>query len=295
VRSSTLSDRAGTNVYLKLELFQKTGSFKPRGAFNQLRVLMDETGAERFVGVSGGNFAQGLAYAGSVLGVSTTIVMPDTTPDNYVQATRGYGGMVEFVESIAAAMDRADELAAAGATAAHPFDHPAMMAGDGTLGLELVEDVPELTDAFISVGGGGLITGVGSAVRALRPTARIWAVETDGAQVLHDSLAAGRALSMTPTSLARTLGSPYLSEVAYDFARQHVHESLVVSDAMAYAAVVFLLERAKVLPELAAACTLAAFEGVAERFGPADHVVLVLCGGNVSVADLVDYRQRFDQ
>jgi threonine dehydratase len=113
--------------------------------------------------------------------------------------------------------------------------------------------------------------------------------------VLHDSLAAGRALSMTPTSLARTLGSPYLSAVAYDFARQHVHESLVVSDAMAYAAVVFLLERAKVLPELAAACTLAAFEGVAERFGPADHVVLVLCGGNVSVADLVDYRQRFDQ
>lgn len=292
-RSSTLSERAGTNVYLKLELFQKTGSFKPRGAFNQLLVLMEGTGADRFVGVSGGNFAQGLAYAGAVLGVETTIVMPETTPANYVQATRSYGGTVEFVESIAAAIDRAAELAAAGATVAHPFDHPAMMAGDGTLGLELVEDVPELTDVFVSVGGGGLITGVGSAVRALRPEARIWAVETDGAQVLHDSLAAGRALSMTPTSLARTLGSPYLSEIAYDFARWHVHESLVVSDAMAYAAAVFLLERAKVLAELAAACTLAAFEGVADRFGPSDHVVLVLCGGNVSVADLADYGQRF--
>jgi len=294
VRSSTLSERAGTNVYLKLELLQKTGSFKPRGAFNQLRVLMDETGADRFVGVSGGNFAQGLAYAGAVLGVSTTIVMPDTTPDNYVQATRGYGGTVEFVESIAAAIERADELAEAGATMAHPFDHPAMMAGDGTLGLELVEDAPEMTDVFISVGGGGLITGVGSAIHALKPETRIWAVETDGAQVLHDSLAAGRALSMSPTSLARTLGSPYLSATAYDFASRHVHESLVVSDAMAYAAAVFLLERAKVLAELAAACTLAAFEAVAERVGPSDHVVLVLCGGNVSVADLFDYKQRFD-
>ncbi|MEX1294952.1 MAG: pyridoxal-phosphate dependent enzyme [Candidatus Limnocylindrales bacterium] len=294
VRSSTLSERAHTNVYLKLELFQKTGSFKPRGAFDQLALLIDETGADRFVGVSGGNFAQGLAYAGAVLGVSTTIVMPQTTPDNYVQATRGYGGKVELVESIAAAIDRAEELAEAGATLAHPFDHPAMMAGDGTLGLELVEDVPELTDVFISVGGGGLITGVGSAVLASRPEARIWAVETDGAQVLHDSLSAGRALSMTPTSLARTLGSPYLSSAAYEFARRHVHESLVVSDAKAYAALVLLLERAKVLPELAAACTLAAFDEVAERFGPADHVVLVLCGGNVSVADLLDYRARFD-
>ena len=293
-RSSTLSEQAGTNVYLKLELFQRTGSFKPRGAFNQLRVLMDERGADRFVGVSGGNFAQGLAYAGAVLGVATTIVMPETTPDNYVHATRGYGGAVELVEDIAAAIARSNELAEAGATLAHPFDHPAMMAGDGTLGLEIVEDVPELTDVFVSVGGGGLITGVGSAIRALRPGARIWAVETDGAQVLHDSLAAGRSLSMTPTSLARTLGSPYLSAAAYDFASQHLHESLVVTDAMAYAAAVFLLERAKVLPELAAACTLAAFQRVADTFGPSDHVVLVLCGGNVSVADLLGYQQRFD-
>ena len=96
-----------------------------------------------------------------------------------------------------------------------------MMAGDGTLGLELIEDVPELTDVFISVGGGGFVTGVGSAVRSLKSVVRIWAVETDGAQVLHDSLAAGRPLSMTPTSLARTLGSPYLSEAAYDFASRH--------------------------------------------------------------------------
>ena len=106
--------------------------------------------------------------------------MPDMTSDNYVKASRGYGATVELVEGMAVAFARTDELAQSGATVAHPFDHPAMMAGNGTLGLELVEDVPDLTDVFISVGGGGFITGVGSAVLALRPEARIWAVETDG-------------------------------------------------------------------------------------------------------------------
>jgi threonine dehydratase len=293
VRSTTLSERYGTNVYLKLELFQKTGSFKPRGAFNQLLVSMDATGARSFVGASGGNFAQGLAYAGSVLGVATTVVMPESTPANYVAATRSYGASVELVPSIAATFDRVDELARAGLTRAHPFDDPAMMAGDGTLGLELVDDVPEVSDVFVSVGGGGLITGVGSAIHGLRPEVRIWAVETDGAQVLHDSLAAGRPLTMTPTSLAKTLGSPYLSAAAYDFAVDHIEATLVVTDAMAYESMLFILERAKLLPELAAACTLAAFEQEADRFGPHDQVVLVLCGGNVSAADLARYAALF--
>lgn len=292
-RNTTLSDQLGTNVYLKLELFQKTGSFKPRGAFNQLLVLLEETGADRVVGVSGGNFAQGLAYAGNTLGVGTTIVMAEGTPAHYVAATRGYGAAVEFTSNIAAAFERVESLAADGAVAAHPFDHPAMMAGDGTLGLEIIEDVPDITDVFISVGGGGFITGVGSAIRALRPETRIWAVETEGAQVLHDSLAAGEPVRMTPTSLSRTLGSPYLSAAAFDFTSRHVEAAIVVSDAEAYAAMVFLMERAKVLPELAASCTLAALRAQADRFGPADHVVLVLCGGNVSVGDLAMYAERF--
>ena len=293
VRSTTLSERSGTNVYLKLELFQKTGSFKPRGAFNQLLVSMEASGARDFVGSSGGNFAQGLAYAGSVLGVATTVVMPVSTPANYVEATRGYGASVEMAPDIATVFARVDELATDGVTKVHPFDDPAMMAGNGTLGLELVEEVPEITDVFISVGGGGLITGVGSAIHGLRPKVRIWAVETDGAQVLHDSLAAGRPLTMTPTSLAKTLGSPYLASTAYEFAVDHVEASLVVTDAMAHESMLFLLERAKVLSELAAACTLAAFEREVDRFGPHDHVVLVLCGGNVSADDLGLYATLF--
>ena len=295
VRNTTLSDRLGTNVYLKLELFQKTGSFKPRGAFNQLMVLLDETSAERVVGVSGGNFAQGLAYAGSTLGVATTIVMAEGTPAHYVEATRGYGADIEFAPDVTAAFERVEQLAAEGAVAAHPFDHPAMMAGNGTLGLEVVEDVPDVTDVVISVGGGGFITGVGSAIHALRPATRIWAVETDGAQVMHDSLAAGKPLTMTPTSLSRTLGSPYLSPAAYDFALDHVEASLVVSDEEAYEAMLMLMERAKVVAELAASCTLAALDSVADRFGHHDHVVLVLCGGNVSAGDLATYRERLSR
>jgi threonine dehydratase len=294
-RNTTLSERFGTNVYLKYELLQRTGSFKPRGALNQLVTAIAETGADHFVGASGGNFAQGLAYAGATLGVDTTVVMAASTPANYVDATRGYGATVEFAPDVTAAFARVDELAAGGATIAHPFDRPTMMAGNGTLGLEIVDDVPEVTDVFISVGGGGFITGVGSAMRALRPGVRIWAVETEGSDILNRSLAAGSPQRMTPTSLARTLGSPYLASFAYDFAVAHVEKALVTSDRMAYHALLFLLERAKVVPELAAACTLAALEAITEqessRFGWNEHVVLVLCGGNVSPDDLVHYRE----
>jgi threonine dehydratase len=292
-QSSTLSRRFGTNVYLKLELFQKTGSFKPRGAFNQLMVLLDGTDADRVVGVSGGNFAQGLAYAGSELGVATTLVMAEGTPQHYIDATRGYGAQVEFAPDIAGAFARVDQLAAEGAVAAHPFDHPAMMAGNGSLGLEVIEDVPDLTDVFISVGGGGFITGVGSAILGVKPGVRIHAVETDGAQVLHESLALGKPATMTPTSLSRTLGSPYLAQAAFDFAVDHVATSSVVTDEQAYRSLVYLMERAKVVTEIAASCTLAALEADADRFGPRDHVVLVLCGGNTSAGDLADYRERF--
>ena len=294
-RNTTLSDRFGTNIYLKMELFQKTGSFKPRGAFNQLMALREETGAERFVGVSGGNFAQGFAYAAAELGLDATVVMAESTPAHYIAATKGYGASVELVPGIAEAFERASELAEAGLVQAHPFDHPAMMAGNGSLGLEVIEDVPDLTDVYISVGGGGFITGVGSAILAKRPDTRIHAVETDGAQVMADSLAAGEPMRMTPTSVSRTLGSPYLAAAAFDFAREHIAESVVVSDGDAYAALVLLLERAKVVAEIAASCTLAALSRDAEQYGTDDHVVLVLCGGNVSVADLAMYRERFDR
>lgn len=287
-RSTTLSRMLGTNFYLKYELFQKSGSFKPRGAFNTMLAMTDAERAAGVVGVSGGNFAQGMAYAGQTLGVDTLVLMPKTTPSNYVDATRGYGAAVEFEPSIETLFAAAEERAAAGRTLMHPFDHPNMMAGNGTVGLEIVEDVPDVTDVFVSVGGGGLMSGVVTAIKSLRPDTRMWAVETEGADVLSRSLIAGDQVRMTPTSRAKTLGSPYAAQTAIDLAPQLEAPPIVVSDAAAFRAMRTIMERTKVVPELAASCTLAAAETVADRFGPDDRVVLILCGGNVSVADIAD-------
>jgi len=292
-RNETLSRKLGTNVYLKYELFQKTGSFKPRGAFNTMLAMSDEQRAAGVVGVSGGNFAQGMAYAGMTLGVDTLVLMPESTPQNYVDATRGYGAVVEFEPTIGTLFAAAEERASAGRTLMHPFDHPDMMAGNGTVGLEIVEDVPEVTDVFVSVGGGGLLSGVVTAVRRLNSDTRVWAVETEGADVLSRSLVSSEQIRMSPTSRAKTLGSPYAAQTAIDLSAQLAAPPIVVSDAAAFAALKTLMERAKVSPELAASCTLAAAETVSDRFSNDDHVVLLLCGGNISIADIAEMENAF--
>ncbi len=292
VSSRSVSEALGTDVHLKLELFQKTGSFKPRGAFNQLRRVPPEYRARGVVGFSGGNFGQGMAYAASVLGVAAVVFMPEFTPPNYVEATRGYGAGIELVPDLRAAIEGVEHYREKGWAVAHPFDHPAMMAGNGTLGLELVEDVPAVTDVVISIGGGGLISGVATAVKGLKPEVRVWGVETEGADAMSRALEEGRVVHTEPTSLAKTLGAPYVSEATLEITRALVESVTVVSDADAYRSMRFLLERAKVLTELSASCTLAAAESLRHQLG--EHVVLVLCGGNVSLDDLCDYRGRFD-
>lgn len=291
VSSKTLSEELGTNLYLKLELFQKTGSFKPRGAMNQL--LAYDNRAAGVVGISGGNFAQGLAYAAGRLGVPCRVVMPETTPVNYLDATRGYGAIVELAPTIAEAFVRYEELVAEGWGPMHPFDDPAMMAGNGTLGLELMDQLPGVTDVVISIGGGGFMAGVTSAIKQVNPSVRVWGVETEGADVMARSLSAGSPQSMTPTSIAKTLGSPYAGEIPFQVARDHLEGVTVVSDREAVTALAFLFERVKLVTEPAAACTLAAARRLQGEFTPDDVVLLVLCGGNLSVADLNRYSADF--
>lgn len=293
VWSRTLSEQLGTNVYLKLELFQKTGSFKPRGAFNRMLQFTDEEKQQGVVAFSGGNFAQGVAYAGRVLGIRTRILMPKHTPKNYVEATQGYGAEVELVPSIQSMLDGADEYRRRGRIVLHPFDDPFMMAGNGTIGLELAEEVPHLTDVIVSIGGGGLMSGIVTAIKALEPSVRIWGVETDGADTMAQSLQARKIVHISPTSIARTLGAPYVAEDAFILAQCHLEGVTVVPDHEAVRALKFLLERAKVLTEPAASCTLAAAERLRDHFGRDHHVVLVLCGGNVSVEDLCRYAHEY--
>ncbi len=290
VSSATLSRRLGAKVFLKLELFQKTGSFKVRGAFNKVLSIPEKQRGRGLVAVSGGNHAQAVAYVGSQLGLPAVILMPQATPRNYIEATRGYGAEVVLVPSAATAFEKIAGYESEGWTSIHPFNDPLVMAGQGTVGLEIVEDEPELTDVVVSIGGGGFIGGVATAVKSLKPGARVWGVETEGADAMSKALAQGQPVQLSAiTSIARTLGAPSVSAGTLELARKHLESVTVVPDSEAVSALRFLLERAKVLTEPAASCTLAAADRLRDRFRPDSRVVLVLCGGNTGVEDLCSY------
>ena len=288
-KSETLSKRLGTNVYLKMELFQKSGSFKPRGAFNQMLARGKDALDKGAVAISGGNFAQGVAYASLVFGVDIIVCMAEDTPKNYIDATRGYSATIDFSPDIQTAVTRYNELADQGRTALHPYDNHHQMSGAGTVALEIFEDLPEITDLVISIGGGGLISGNTVAIKGLKPQVRVWGVETEGAATMKSAMDAGKVVNITPTSMSKTLGAPFVAQDALTIAQEHLEELLIVSDKQAIEAQQLILERTKVLPELAASCTLAAAETIKDRFGPDDHLVLLMCGGNESVANLVNY------
>lgn len=279
--SVTLSERLKTNVYVKLELFQKTGSFKVRGAFNKALGLSEEERERGVVAVSGGNHGQAVAYTARTLGLKARVLMPENTPANYVDAARGYGAEIKFAATAAEAFAKVADFEREGWVYIHPFDDPLVMAGQGTLGLEILEDVPHVTDIVISIGGGGFVGGVATAVKSLKPAARIWGVETEGADCMSKSLEAGKIVTLEAiTSVARTLGAPAPSERTFALAQEYLERVTVVPDSEAISALKFLLERLKVLAEPAASCTLAAAERLAHNFSPDRHVVLILCGGN---------------
>ncbi len=285
--STTLSERLKTNVYVKLELFQKTGSFKVRGAFNKALTLKPEERERGIVAVSGGNHAQAVAYAARALDLRALVLMPESTPRNYVDATRGYGAEVKFAATAAAAFSEVAEYERQGWVYIHPFDDPLVMAGQGTVGLEILEDAPQVTDIVISVGGGGFACGLATAVKSLKPGVRVWGVETEGADCMAKSLAAGKVVTLEAiTSIARTLGAPAPSERTLEMAQRYLEGVTVVPDSEAISSLLFLLERLKVLTEPAASCTLAAADRLRGQFSPDRHVVLVLCGGNFAVSDL---------
>ena len=295
IHSTTLSRELGASVYLKLECLQKTGSFKPRGAFNKLLTLTPQQRQQGVVGVSGGNHAQGLAYAARQLGIQATLCMPASTPQNYLDATRDYGARIVLADDIRAAFAMAQQYQAEGLVLVHPFDDPSVAAGQGTIGLEIIEDLPNVSRVYISIGGGGLIAGVATALRHAHPSVHIVGVETRGADVMARSVAAGSLVEMPAiTSIAKTLGSPKASAFTLDHVQALVDELLVVEDAEAIDAMRFLLERTKTLVEPAASCCLAAARRQQDALAPEDAVVILLCGGNVAIADLVGWCDRRD-
>jgi threonine dehydratase len=289
-KSESLSLRLGTNVFVKYELFQKTGSFKVRGAFNKLLSLTEEERAKGVVAVSGGNHAQAVAYTANMLGVDAVIAMPENTPSNYLDATRGYGAKVDLQPTIADAFRTVEEYAHAGRVVMHPFDDPLIIAGQGTVGLEILEDLPNVTDVVVSIGGGGLAGGVATALKGTNDAIRVWGVETKGADAMSLALAAGEPVTLPAiTSIAKTLGAPFVTESTLRLAQDLLESVTVVTDDEAVAALRFIAERLKVITEPAASCTLAAAEKLRSEFSTDRNVALIFCGGNVSLKDVCGY------
>ena len=289
--STTLSQQLGTNVHLKLELFQHSGSFKTRGCFHQMLALSQEALDKGVVAVSGGNFARAVGYCSGVLGVDAIVCMPENAPQGSIDATRDYGAEVELLPDAVAAFARADEWVTQGRTSLHPFDNPAQMAGNGIVGLEILEDCPQMTDIIVSIGGGGLIAGIICAIKAVKSAVRIWGVEPEKAPTMERALAAGKIVNITPTSLSKTLGGPFVGQTGLELCQAHLEDVIIVSDLDMITAQQVMLEGEKVFAELAAASTLAAAEKIKDRLSDEDHLVLLICGGNDSVADVAAFAQ----
>jgi threonine dehydratase len=292
VPSPGLSDHLGAAVTLKLELLQRSGSFKIRGAFHKLVTLGPEQRAAGVAAVSGGNHAIAVADAAGALGVAATVVMPESAPARAVRICRDRGATVRLTSDMPSAFALLDELVAAGATMVHPFDDPAVIAAQGTVGLEFAQDAPELTDVLVSVGGGGLISGVATAMHALLPGVRVWGVETAGADAMSRALAVGGPVSITLTSIVTSLSAPHVSARTFGHVQKLVEHVFVIPDRDALRGVQVLAEEAKLWAEPAAGCLLPAAAQVVQRVGAGARLGLVICGGNVTADDLAGWQRR---
>ena len=291
VGSATLSRMAGRPVFLKLENFQKTGSFKPRGALNNMSQLDAGQRARGVITISAGNHAQGVSYAASLLGIRAVVVMPASASRLKAEAARGYGAEVIQHGDMAGAFRKLEELQQErGLVLVHPFDDDQTIAGQGTVGLEILEDLPDVETVVVGIGGGGLISGVAVAIKQMRPVARVVGVEPTGAAVMHLSRAQGSPARLEKMStIADGLAAPFAGARNFEIVQKYVDDLVLVDDAGIRAAMRILLERCKVLAEPAgAAATAALLEGkIGSRTGTGRTVVIV-SGGNVGMETLSD-------
>jgi threonine dehydratase len=291
---SRLAADLGVPVVGKFELLQHTGSFKVRGAFARMQQLTEAERASGVVAVSGGNHGLAVAYAARVLGIEGSVIMPATAAPASVAQVRADGAHLVVTDTIAEAFARAVAEVEAGKVLVHPFDDPTVVAGQGTLALELHEDAPEVTDVIASVGGGGMITGVAAALKALNPAIRIWGVETEGADVMTRSLQAGEPVTLEAvTSIATTLGAPTVAPLTLAGVRELIEEVLVVPDEAAVRGIEMLAATAKVVSEPATGCLWAAALRLRDRLPAGARLALILCGGNAGLDDIAGWRTRF--
>ncbi|MBN9458677.1 MAG: threonine ammonia-lyase [Bosea sp. (in: a-proteobacteria)] len=292
--SAGLSARLGVETWVKVESLQLGGSFKVRGCTNKLMGLSEAELKRGVVTVSGGNHAIALSLVARSMGARALVLMAKATPTLNIELTRQAGGEVELCEDSIAAFARAEDYAAQGMVHVHSYDDPAIIAGHGTLGLEIASDAGGRIDhVFISIGGGGFAAGVGAALKGLDPAIRLHGVETEGATTMTQALEAGKPVPIRPTSIARTLGAPFATERTMAAARQFLEEIVQVPDAEAVRELLWVLQNGRVLLEPAASCVVAAALRRKESFRPGERICLVLCGSNVALEDIARWRAEF--
>ncbi len=280
--SRALSDQVGGPVYLKCENLQRAGSFKIRGAYTRMSRLTDQERARGVVAASAGNHAQGVALAAQLLGLRSTVFMPTGAPIPKLLATKGYGADVELTGlTVDDALVEARAFAErTGAVLIHPFDHPDIVAGQGTVGLEILQQCPQVRTILVCTGGGGLLAGIATAVKAQRPDVQVIGVQAEAAAAYPPSLAAGRPLRldrMATMADGIAVGCP--GEVPYALVRALVDDIRTVSEDQLSRALLFLIERAKLVVEPAGAAGVAAL--LADPTSVRAPVVAVLSGGNL--------------
>jgi threonine dehydratase len=270
----------GSGVFLKAELFQRTGSFKPRGVLNKLRSLSDEERSRGVIAASAGNHAQALAYCARLEGLDALLVMWSTASPTKIAATRGYGADVDLeAPGPETVFDRLKELQdETGRTLVHPFDDPLVVAGQGTVGLEIAEDLPDVDVVVVPVGGGGLVAGIATAL----PDTRIVGVEPSTSTALSAGLAAGEPIPVAPRSIADGLNAPFAGELPIQIAKERGLEVVLVEEDEIEDGMRFLYERAKLACEPAGAAAVGALKAGKVKVESGQTVVAVVTGGNVS-------------
>ena len=287
--SRMLSEATGFDVRLKAEIFQRTGSYKIRGPLNKFTYLTDEERRRGVVCSSAGNHAQGVALAARIHGIKAVVCMARNATPSKVEATRAYGAEVVLHGTI---WDEADEKAKAlvrerGLTYVHPFDDMQLIAGQGTVGLEIIRDWPEVDVVVVPIGGGGLISGISQAVKAFKPSARVIGVESSGAPGMYDSVNAGHVVTLDRVDcIIDGLRVKRVGQTTFEVVRRFVDDIVTLPDEQIFHAMVWIMSHAKLVVEGAAASPVAALLHELVKTPKGSRVVCVLSGGNVNLDQL---------
>src|SRR6476620_5561616 len=285
IADGRLSKDIGASAHLKAECLQKSGSFKIRGAYNRISQLSDEEKKRGVIAASAGNHAQGVALAATMLGIKSTIVLPEIAPLTKINATRGFGGEVvlhgaTFDEAVAYSRELQEKE---GYTYVHAFDDETVIAGQGTIGLEMVEALPDLSVVVVPIGGGGLISGIASAVKALKPNARVIGVQAENVAWVNPSLAAGRPVHAEPggQTIADGIAVKAPGQITFPIIQDLVDDVVEVSEEEIARAIFFCVQNNRLVVEGAGAAGLAALLAKKVKVDASDTVCTVLCGGNI--------------